>query len=119
VTLSFTFEVNALFTDGLHLKVPTDTGGLDVRVELKPEIGLCTGTAADERIILAPKTAARPSTGLQFDGLNKVTEVGCKWLNRRSQRASMTWPRMHQLLERYPLPRPHITHPLLPRAASP
>ncbi len=51
--------------------------------------------------------------------LFKVTEVWCKWLNRRSQRASMTWPRMHQLLARYPLPRPHITHPLLPRAASP
>ena len=51
--------------------------------------------------------------------LFKVAEVWCKWLNRRSQRASMTWPRMHQLLERYPLPRPRITHPLLPRAASP
>lgn len=49
----------------------------------------------------------------------KVTEVWCKWLNRRSQRTSMTWPRMHRLMKRYPLPRPRITHPLLPRAASP
>ena len=49
----------------------------------------------------------------------KVTEVRCKWLNRRSQHTSMTWPRMHRLMKRYPLPRPRITHPLLPRAASP
>jgi group II intron reverse transcriptase/maturase len=49
----------------------------------------------------------------------KVTEVWCKWLNRRSQRTSMTWPRMHRLMKRYPLPRPRIAHPLLPRAASP
>ena len=48
-----------------------------------------------------------------------VTEVWRKWLNRRSQRASMPWERMHRLLERYPLPRPRITRPLLPRAASP
>ena len=51
--------------------------------------------------------------------LHEVTEVWRKWLNRRSQRASMPWPRMHRLLERYPLPRPCITRPLLPRAASP
>jgi hypothetical protein len=50
----------------------------------------------------------------------KVTEVWRKWLNRRSQqRASMTWLRMHRLMKRYPLPRPRIAHPLLPRAASP
>lgn len=42
-----------------------------------------------------------------------------KWLNRRSQRASMPWSRMKRLLERYPLPRPRITRPLLPRAANP
>jgi RNA-directed DNA polymerase len=51
--------------------------------------------------------------------LFRVTGVWRKWLNRRSQRASMTWSRMYRLLERYPLPRPRITHPLLPRAASP
>jgi RNA-directed DNA polymerase len=58
-----------------------------------------------------------------FDALSRffheVTEVWRKWLNRRSQRASMPWPRMHRLLERYPLPKPRITRPLLPRAASP
>lgn len=42
-----------------------------------------------------------------------------KWLDRRSQRARMTWERMRKLLERYQLPQPRITHPFLPRAASP
>jgi RNA-directed DNA polymerase len=51
--------------------------------------------------------------------LHQVTRVWRKWLNRRSQRASMPWERMYRLLERYPLPRPRITRPLLPRAASP
>ena len=51
--------------------------------------------------------------------LHEVTGVWRKWLNRRSQRASMPWERMHRLLERYPLPKPRITRPLLPRAASP
>jgi group II intron reverse transcriptase/maturase len=49
----------------------------------------------------------------------RVSEVWRLWLNRRSQRASMPWPRMQRLLERYPLPRPRIMRPLLPRAASP
>ncbi|HQT96153.1 MAG TPA: group II intron reverse transcriptase/maturase [Thermoanaerobaculaceae bacterium] len=49
----------------------------------------------------------------------EVQEVWRKWLNRRSQRASMPWSRMCVLLERYPLPKPRITRPLLPRAASP
>jgi RNA-directed DNA polymerase len=48
-----------------------------------------------------------------------TTEVWRKWLNRRSQRASMPWPKMQRLLERYPLPRPRIMRPFLPRAASP
>lgn len=41
-----------------------------------------------------------------------------KWLNRRSQRASMPWERMHRLLKRYALPPPRIAHPFLPRAAN-
>jgi group II intron reverse transcriptase/maturase len=49
----------------------------------------------------------------------QVSEVWRKWLNRRSQRAAMPWPRMARLLERYSLPRPRIMRPLLPRAASP
>jgi len=48
-----------------------------------------------------------------------VTLVWRKWLNRRSQRASMPWSRMRRLLERYALARPRIMRPLLPRAASP
>lgn len=42
-----------------------------------------------------------------------------KWLNRRSQRASMPWERMSRLLERYPLPPPRLAHPFLPRVANP
>lgn len=51
--------------------------------------------------------------------LHEVETVWRKWLNRRSQRASMPWPRMQRLLERYLLPRPRIMRPLLPRTASP
>lgn len=50
--------------------------------------------------------------------LHEVIGAWRKWLNRRSQLASMPWARMLRLLERYPLPRPRIAHPF-PRAASP
>jgi group II intron reverse transcriptase/maturase len=39
---------------------------------------------------------------------HRVCGVWRKWLNRRSQRAHMTWEKMNALLERYPLPQPHI-----------
>jgi group II intron reverse transcriptase/maturase len=38
----------------------------------------------------------------------EVKHVWRKWLNRRSDRAKMTCPRMSLLLERYPLPMPKI-----------
>ena len=41
----------------------------------------------------------------------EVRRAWQKWLGRRSQRAAMAWPRMQALLQRYPLPRPRITHP--------
>lgn len=49
----------------------------------------------------------------------QVLRVWQKWLNRRSQRASMRWERMQKLLKRYPLPVPRIRSPMLPRAANP
>ena len=49
----------------------------------------------------------------------ETIEVWRKWLNRRSQRASMPWPKMQRLLERYPLPTPRILRPSLPRTANP
>jgi group II intron reverse transcriptase/maturase len=49
----------------------------------------------------------------------EATRAWRKWLDRRSQRARMSWERMLKLLERYPLPPARITHPLLPRAAKP
>lgn len=33
-----------------------------------------------------------------------------KWLSRRSQKAFLTWERMRQLLQRFPLPPPRIVH---------
>lgn len=38
----------------------------------------------------------------------EVERIWCKWLNRRSQRRCMPWPRMIELLKRYPLPQPRI-----------
>ena len=40
-----------------------------------------------------------------------VTRAWRKWLDRRSQRARVTWARMNELLRRYPLPLPHIARP--------
>ena len=40
--------------------------------------------------------------------LNEARRTWRKWLDRRSQRARMTWERFQQLLERFPLPRPVI-----------
>lgn len=42
-----------------------------------------------------------------------------KWLNRRSGRKHMPWPRFDKLLERYPLPRPRIVHSALRHSARP
>ena len=42
---------------------------------------------------------------------HRVCGVWRKWLNRRSQRAQMTWETMERLLVRYPLPQPHILSP--------
>lgn len=40
----------------------------------------------------------------------RVRRLWQKALARRSQRSRMNWGRMQQVLERYPLPRPRITH---------
>lgn len=39
-----------------------------------------------------------------------VEETWRKWLNRRSQKARMWWPKFKRLLERYPLPKPVVVH---------
>jgi RNA-directed DNA polymerase len=41
------------------------------------------------------------------------------WLNRRSQRARVTWEYYTQLLRRYPLLSPRVVHSIYPRAANP
>jgi len=47
----------------------------------------------------------------------EVRKVWRKWLDRRSNRARMTWKRMTALLERFPLPEPRIVHRFHPQAA--
>jgi group II intron reverse transcriptase/maturase len=42
-----------------------------------------------------------------------------KWLNRRSQRRSLTWPRYERLLQRNPLPLIRVVHSIFRRAANP
>jgi group II intron reverse transcriptase/maturase len=42
-----------------------------------------------------------------------------KWLDRRSQRAKMTWERFTRLLERYPLAPARVVHSIYARAANP
>jgi hypothetical protein len=49
-------------------------------------------------------------------------EVGRRWrywLNRRSQRAKMTWDRFNLLLKRHPLPNPVVARSIYHRAAKP
>ena len=48
----------------------------------------------------------------------EVRRAWQKWLNRRSQRASLRWDQMQRLLERYPLPRARI-RPTPLRTANP
>jgi group II intron reverse transcriptase/maturase len=42
-----------------------------------------------------------------------------KWLNRRSQRARMSWRKFLLMEERYPLPRPRIVHQAVPPPSRP
>jgi len=49
----------------------------------------------------------------------KVRYIWQKWLNRRSQNASVQWERMQRILARYPLPRARIRKPTLLTAANP
>jgi hypothetical protein len=46
--------------------------------------------------------------------LHEVRRVWCRWLNRRSQRRSMTWQRFGAMLTKHPLPPAR-----LPRTANP
>jgi len=46
--------------------------------------------------------------------LHCVRRIWQKWLNRRSQKAKMTWEKMAKLLKRYPLPRPQVYNPYIP-----
>lgn len=50
---------------------------------------------------------------------DEVVQAWRGWLNRRSQRARMTWARMKRLLQRYALPKPSAWRPALQHAANP
>lgn len=49
-----------------------------------------------------------------YDGINAfykhTVRVLHKWLNRRSQKRSMSWNNFNKYLERYPIPKPKIVH---------
>ena len=65
-----------------------------------------------EEDFLACSYGFRPGRSAH-DALNvhrQVTREWRKWLNRRSQKAKMTWERFNRLLVKYPLPRPRIVH---------
>ena len=49
----------------------------------------------------------------------ETQRVWRKWLNRRSQRAGMTWERFWRVLARYPLPPPRVVHSVYRLAAKP
>lgn len=49
----------------------------------------------------------------------EVKRVWRQWLDRRSQRAKMAWPRFEKLLERYPLPPPVVVHSVYRSTANP
>ncbi len=49
----------------------------------------------------------------------EVPRIWRKWLDRRSNRARMTWDRFSRLLERHPLPRARVVHSVYRIAASP
>jgi len=51
--------------------------------------------------------------------LYEVKRVWRKWLDRRSQKRSMSWDRFVRLLDRYPLPEPSLTRLVVPVAARP
>jgi group II intron reverse transcriptase/maturase len=50
--------------------------------------------------------------------VHEVERIWRKWLNRRSNRAKMTWDRFRRLLKQYPLPPPRVVHSIY-RAAKP
>jgi len=57
--------------------------------------------------------------GLMLSWLrHEVKRVWKYWLDRRSQRARMTWERFQRLLRRFPLPEPKVVHSVY-RAAKP
>ena len=39
-----------------------------------------------------------------------VERIWCKWLNRRSHKANMTWAKFKRLLRRYPLAPLRVVH---------
>jgi group II intron reverse transcriptase/maturase len=44
---------------------------------------------------------------------HEVKRIWRTWLDRRSQRARMSWERFHRLLSRYPLPPPRVVHSVI------
>ena len=49
----------------------------------------------------------------------EVRKLWRKWLDRRSQRAKVTWDKMNRILTRFPLPKPIAHRSILKHAANP
>ena len=87
---------------------------LDLWFELKVKPN-CQGQAMLIRKLRAKYQGAWNYYGLIGNGRSLQSfyhwtlKVLHKWLNRRSQRPGMRWPRLRMLLARYAVPRPHIT----------
>jgi len=42
----------------------------------------------------------------------RSTKIAFKWINRRSQRKSFSWEKFRRFMDKYPLPKAYIAHPL-------
>jgi len=44
--------------------------------------------------------------------IDRATKILYKWLNRRSQKKSFDWVKFNRFIDRYPLPKARVVHPL-------
>ena len=44
--------------------------------------------------------------------INHATRILFKWINRRSQKRPFNWEQFNKFMEKYPLPKARVVHPL-------
>lgn len=72
VALTFTVDVAKLFDKGMETFFSSETGALDVRAEIKPEIVASGGSLGNQ--LISPTAQALASTAVQFDGVENYIE---------------------------------------------